>query len=177
MEDNTRLSKTCKEEEMIIKNLEMERNKYLEMNENLKYDNNNLHGKIKAREESLNYHQKQLEDSNKTILRLNNTIKELELQADRLHSDLNNISSSNQKEIRLRIEREKAYEDVERVIREKDKEVKKCLNDLDMLTDQKEKLYDDNSKMYSEIDRLKNHIYMLTEQNQRVFSIFNYLVK
>jgi chromosome segregation ATPase len=168
LDDNQRLSRNCKEEEVIIKNLELERNKYLEINEELKYDNSNLQSKIRQRDDNLNYYQKQLEDSNKTISRMNNTIKELELQADRLHNELEIQTTTNQKEIRLRLEREKLYEDVEGVMKDKEREIKKLLNELDNYTVQKEKLYEDNTKMYNEIDKLKNHIYVLTEQYQNV---------
>jgi len=32
---------------------------------------------------------------------------------------------------------------------------------------------EDNSKLFAEVDRLKNHVLNLTEQNQRVITIFN----
>ena len=80
------MNKNCKDEEILIKNLEAERNKYIEFNEQLKYDNSNLQTKIKQRDENLNYYQKQLDESNKTILRLNGHIKDLENKNEVIHS-------------------------------------------------------------------------------------------
>jgi chromosome segregation ATPase len=152
----------------LIKNLEYERNKLIEMNESLKYENSNLHGVIKTKEDNIVYTQKQLEDSNKTILRLSNSLQELEAQAERLRHEINSINSTGQRETKSRIEREKVFGEIEIQLREKEKEMRICLEQLDMLTIQKEKLFEDNSKMYSEIDRLKNQIYKLSQQNTTV---------
>jgi chromosome segregation ATPase len=138
------------------------------MNESLKYENSNLHGVIKTKEDNIVYTQKQLEDSNKTILRLSNSLQELEAQAERLRHEINSINSTGQRETKSRIEREKVFGEIEIQLREKEKEMRICLEQLDMLTIQKEKLFEDNSKMYSEIDRLKNQIYKLSQQNTTV---------
>jgi len=167
-EENQKLHKKCKEEEFIIKNLEQERNRLLSLNEELKYENSNLHSKIKQRDENLIYYQKQLDDSNKTISRMSNNIKDLETQSDRLRLELENQTNINIKANRIRIEHEITYEKFSRLITEKEGEIKNLINQLDSLTIQKEKLYEDNTKMYNEIDRLKNHIYVLTQQNEKV---------
>jgi hypothetical protein len=170
VEENQRLNRKVKDEEVIIKNLEYERNKLLELNEGLKYENSNLHGVIRNKEDNIIYTQKQLDDSNKTIIRLSNSLKELETQAERLRYEINTINSTNQRETKTRVEREKAFEEIELQLREKEKEMRKSLEQLDMLTLQKEKLFEDNSKMYSEIDRLKNQIYKLNQQNTAVIN-------
>ena len=157
-DENQRLNKNCKDEEILIKNLEAERNKYIEFNEQLKYDNSNLQTKIKQRDENLNYYQKQLDESNKTILRLNGHIKDLENKNEVIHQELDMQNNTNQKEIRSRIEKEKAFDETERSLKEKEREIKIALEELEILSIQKDKLYEDNTKMYNEIDRLKNQI-------------------
>ena len=123
---------------------------------------------MRTREESLNYHQKQLDESNRTMNRLNNQIRDLEIQNEKLSEELNNLDNINQKEVRLRIEKEKSFEDLEKHNKEKDRNIKQCLVDLDSLQEEKDKLLEDNTKMFNELDRLKNHIFVITEQNQRV---------
>ena len=51
------------------------------------------------------------------------------------------------------------------------------MDDSDFLLNEKQKLYEDNTRMFNEIDRLKKHIYIITDQNQQVnlkLSLFNY---
>lgn len=169
-QENSKLSMMCKDEELIIKSLEIERNKFFEMNEELKIENSSLHSKIKQRDDNLNYYQKQLDESNKTILKLNGNIKDLENQSQKLHHELENLNNINQKEIRLRIEQERSYGELELIIKDKDREMKMALKEFESLSVEKDKLYEDNIKMFNEIDRLKNHIYILSDQNHKVIN-------
>jgi len=123
-------------------------------------------GESKSRE--LIYHQKQLEDSNKTILKMTTAMKELENKNERIHAEMNSINQNNQRELRARKEIEKEFDNLEKICKEKEKEARKYLSELEGVTVQKEKIYEDNSKMYSELEKLKNHIYILTEQNQKL---------
>jgi predicted nucleic acid-binding Zn-ribbon protein len=168
IEENQKLNRIVKQEEIAIKSLEDERNQLLELNENLKYENSNLGNVIKNKEDTITYNQRQLDESNKTILKLSGALKDLETQAEQLRIELNVINSASQKEMRSRIEREKTFEDLERLLRDKEKEMKKYLEQLDILSVQKEKLFEDNTRMYEEIDKLKNQLYKLSQQNSIV---------
>ncbi len=151
--------------------METERNKLLNQSESLKLESVNLQSKIRTREDSLEYHQKQLEESNKAVCRLNNQVKELELQNEKLNEQLIEMDGVNQKEIKLRLDNERLFEELEMRSKDQDKSVKTYKEQLAALLGDKDKLYEDNTKMFNEIERLKNHVLLITEQNQRVILI------
>lgn len=175
-EENQRLSKICQEEEEFILSLEQEQRKYLDMIESLKYENNSLSTKLKQRDDNASYYQKQLEEGNKTISNMNNTIRELENEAEELKFQLHNISTQRERESNLLMEKERTCEDLTRRLREKEKDIGLYLNELDNVTEQKEKLYEENTHMYNEVDKLKNHLYILSEQNKKVIILSKDLV-
>lgn len=47
-------------------------------------------------------------------------------------------------------------------------QLNRCAFDLDSSNVKIDRLLDDNSKLFAEVDRLKSHTLLLTEQNQRV---------
>jgi len=84
---------------------------------------------------------------------------------------LNEINDKNfiiQKELRLKNDREKDIDSLNKIIKEKDRETKKLFEENDFVQNEKQKLYDDNTRMFNELDRLKKHIYIITDQNQQV---------
>ena len=42
------------------------------------------------------------------------------------------------------------------------------ISQIDLLTEEKNKLYEDNTKMYNDIDQLQSHIALLKEQNRKL---------
>lgn len=168
LEENDYLARTCKEDEKIISNLEAEKAKYLSLVEDLKFENNSLQGKLSSREESLGYNQKLLEDSNRTIAKMNSVVKDLELKADKLSHEVDNLNTNNVIVAKNRLKSEKEFEAASQELKAKEAEIRKYLKELDNLSIQKDKLYEDNTKMYNEIEKLKNHIYAITEQNRKV---------
>jgi len=157
-----------KEEGNLIKELELERIRLIDINENLNLEIINLNGKIRTRDESIAYHQKQLDEFNKTIGRLNNQMNELEFNNKKLIEELNKYDSENEKITNELNDFERSYREIEIKLKEKDKNMKRMSDDMDNIQDEKDKLFDDNSKMFLEIDRLKNHIFVITDQNKRV---------
>lgn len=172
-EEKLSLVKNLKEEGNLIKDLELERNKLIDINDNLKLEITNLTSKIRTRDESLNYHQKQLDENNKTISLLNNQLKDLEFNNEKLIDELNTMDNVNEREIKTRNDLEKSYEDLEMKLKDRERNLKNMSDDMDLLQDEKDKLFDDNSKMFVEIDRLKSHIFVITDQNKRVKKFFD----
>ena len=95
--------------------------------------------------------------------------RELELNIEKLKGEINNINSSYQKESRIRQERDRTIEHLENVIQERDKEIRRFNIDIDSMRIQKQNLYDDNGKLLNELNKLKDHIYLLSDQNQKVY--------
>ncbi len=95
VKEKLELVNNLKEEGNLLKELELERIKLIDINENLNLEIINLNGKIRNREESINYHQNQLDELNKLIGGLNNQINELDFNNKKLIEELNNFDSIN----------------------------------------------------------------------------------
>jgi len=71
---------------------------------------------------------------------------------------------------------EKQIQDNEFDIREKEKEIKRLLMELDSQKSKNEKLLEDNIRLYSDNDKCKNHINTTTDQNSRVNKYYNTII-
>ena len=67
---------------------------------------------------------------------------------------------------------ERNYEDLDILNKEKEKNLKKRIDEMGILKLEKEKVFEDNSQLFSEIDKLKNHVFILNDQNKRVFYLY-----
>jgi len=72
------------------------------------------------------------------------------------------------REIKARSECERSNQDLDRILKERDSDIRRFKDDLDFSKENNEKLVDDNEKLFSELEKLKNHIIILTEQNQKL---------
>ena len=98
------------------------------------------------------YYEKQLNDSNETIKKMGEMIHELEKQ--------NNINNNGMK-------------DLVDLIKKKDKEIKQYQVDIRILNEEKSKLYEDNTKMYTNLDRFQKYIMKLIEENKNLSKNIN----
>lgn len=85
---------------------------------------------------------------------------------------MNNINSLHIKEQRLRQERDRTIEDLNKTLNEGDKELRRVLSDFESIQCQKDNLLADNERLLIEISKMKDLIYILSEQNQRVIIYF-----
>lgn len=86
----------------------------------------------------------------------------------RSKSDNNNLLTNLQKERSGKIEAEKNVENLENFLKERNSELKRVNAELDNSKLQNEKLTLNQSKANSEIERYKNHIMLLTSQNEQL---------
>ena len=128
---------------------------------------------LRNRGDTISNQEKQMDEANSNINGLENIVRNLEIKNSELKNDVNDKLFIIQKESRFRNDREKDLDGLNRIIKEKDHEIKKFLDELDFIQTEKNKLYEDNSRMFNEIDRLKKHVYVITDQNQQVFFIKN----
>ena len=75
---------------------------------------------------------------------------------------------SNNKETKGRLDAERQGQELERILKDRDMEIRRFNEELDYSRLNNEKLVEDNEKLFSEIEKLKNHIILLTEQNQKL---------
>ena len=118
------------------------------------------------------YYEKQLNDSNETIKKMGEMIHELEKQIEELQKDLesnnfieckNNINNINNN----------GMKDLVDLIKKKDKEIKQYQVDIRILNEEKSKLYEDNTKMYTNLDRFQKYIMKLIEENKNLSKNIN----
>lgn len=65
---------------------------------------------------------------------------------------------------------EKINQDLDRSIREKERDLKALLDELNHHRITNDKLMEDNEKLFNELEKLKHHIFILSDQNQKVDS-------
>jgi hypothetical protein len=75
---------------------------------------------------------------------------------------------SNNKETKGRLDSERQVQELERILKDRDSDIRRYNEELDFSRVNNEKLVEDNEKLFSEIEKLKNHIILLTEQNQKL---------
>jgi len=167
-EENKKFNKIIREDESIIKNMENERTRLLNINSELKLEIKELTKKLKNREETFVYQNKKIQECNANIDKMDKTIKDLEAKNSDLKIEIRDKIIINQKDSKLLFDKEKDIELLNKIILEKDYDGKKLLDDIEYSQTEKNKLYEDNSRMFNEMDRLKNHIYTLTDMNQQV---------
>lgn len=165
------MNKILREDEAIIKNLENDRTRLLNINNELKLEIRNLTENMRNKDETIDFQNKELNEAKSNIERMEINIKNIELKNSELKNEISDITFNVQKESRIRSDRERDIENLNKIIKEKENDIKKFLDEIEFIQNEKNKLYEDNTKMFNEIDSLKNHIYVLTDQNQQVLLI------
>lgn len=167
-----RLSKILDQQDHVIKNQNEEKNNLLCKNDELNFELKNTLGKLKSREESLNFQTRQNEEANKKIAKLEDHVVEFEQVISRTKLELNNSMNAHAKEKSGRIESEKNCERLESILKEKSAEIKRLALELDSSRLSNDKLTTERARLLGEIERYKNYIIVLTDQNQKVFLFF-----
>ena len=121
------------------------------------------------------YYEKQLNDSNETIKKMSEMIHELEKQIEELQKELesNNYIESKNNANNLNNINNSGMKDLVDLIKKKDKEIKQYQVDIRILNEEKSKLYEDNTKMYTNLDRFQKYIMKLIEENKNLSKNIN----
>jgi len=85
-----------------------------------------------------------------------------------LKNELEKMRLSNNKETKGRMDAERQNQEYERILKDRENDIRRYNEELDFSRVNNEKLVEDNEKLFSEIEKLKNHIILLTEQNQKL---------
>ena len=168
-----RLTKICDDQSAMIKNLNSEKVDMLNRIDELNFELKNSSEKLRNRENNLNQSQRQIEDLNKNITSLDMQTSELEENLMKVKNDLNNVNNAYAKERANRAELEKNNEKLETLLSGKVAENKRITIDSEKQRDLNEKLTSEKAKLLGETERFRNHIYVLTEQNQNVREYYN----
>lgn len=151
-----------------LKSIQNERTNLSIKNEEFKRDIANLNNLIRKKDESLSFATKNIDDLNNSSQAYKMKNLELEKKINQLTGDINqlNVALSNEKNVKNSIE--KSNNQLELLLNEKDKENRKLFADNSELRSQLDKSNLDIKIYNNELEKLKSHIYVLTEQNQVV---------
>ena len=121
------------------------------------------------KEKSNEYYEKQLNDSNITIKKMGEMIQELEKQIEELQRELenNNYIEAKSNKKNNKNDSNNIGELID-LIKKKDKEIKQYQVEIRILNDEKSKLYEDNTKMYTNLDHFQKYICNLIEENKNL---------
>lgn len=167
-EDCEKLHKICSEQENRIKNLESERLKLLNKTDENNFEIKNLLGKLKSKEEALVYGQKQNDDLGKANLRLQDALSENELINNKLRNENNNLNNLLNKERNIRKDLEQTNEKLEGTLRDKERDLRQFFTDLENEKSNVERLNIDKNRISNQLDKLKSHLALLTDQNHKL---------
>ncbi len=95
-------------------------------------------------------------------------MKDFEVQVDRYRQEIAGLNHKLQSETRTRTDCQNQIDRLNENLNGRSDQLNRCAYDLDNATAKSDRLMEDNSKLFAEVDRLKNHTMLLTEQNQRV---------
>jgi chromosome segregation ATPase len=176
-----RLNNICSEQDDYIRRLSDEKMKVLAKNDELNFEVKNLNGKLKTKEDNINFLQHNLEESNKkgmsleviNLFKFQNHITALEQQLNRVKSDLNNETLKLNSEKSARAEAERNGQRLDQLLNERAADIRRLTQELETARINIEKLNSEKARLFGESDKFKNHIVLLTEQNQKVKGLFN----
>ena len=164
-------SKKQLEQKNLDLELQLEKNK--KEIEYLKAQNilNLLNSSKNDNKENNEYYEKQINDSNMTIKKMGEMIHELEKQIEELQKELENNNYIETKSDKNNGENN--IKELVDLIKKKDEEIRLYQVENRILNEEKSKLYEDNTKMYTNLDRFQKYIHDLIEENKKLTKKIN----
>ena len=83
-----------------------------------------------------------------------------------LKTELEKSRLAHNRETKARCDADRRIQEQVKIIWERDNEITKNIEELNDCNENIQNLDDDNNKLFSELEKMKNHILVLTEQNQ-----------
>ena len=161
-------NRTCIEQENEIKEFTNEKKSIIDKLNSMNFDNKNLTQKLKSTVENLNSTVVQLNEANKTILRLDDDLNQTEKELTRIKNDLNSTNSALDNEKRLREEYQDKANRLELTLKGKMNDIKNMNNEIINLNTTIDSYNKDKLKTNNDINKYKEHIMFLTETNQNI---------
>jgi chromosome segregation ATPase len=167
-QDNKKLSIIRQEQERNLKIGEQERlNLGNKINEN-NCEINNLNDKLRNHACSIEQLQNKLDSSTALNCNLQNTIKDYERQIVNFRNDNDNLKKNLIKERNIRNDEEKRNEELSQMINERERRIQILNDEYEQGKKIRQQICCDNDGFQMENDKLKDHINVLTCQNQKL---------
>ena len=166
---NQLLNQQIQEEQNQLNESEKERIKYNTLNKEIQIKNNEKLNIIKINDDAVNYFQQQLNNSNIAINKMVNMINDLENYYKNLQGQYEECSQKHKIYENKKFNNDKIYQELMNGIKKKESDINDNITELDSISTKREQLYNYNTNLYNDLDRLQNHIYELGEQNKKLF--------
>ena len=166
VDDNKKLAKLCQEQDHNLYLADQEKQK---LGKKLADDNaniNNLNSKLRAHANKLNNLKKDLDMSNDLNMKLQNDLKTLENDFTNMKIDNENLKNEFCKERGLREDEDKKNDQLRCVLNDRQQKLRCLNNDYTRMKNAHEKMTEERNMYQMENDKLKEHIMILTRQNQ-----------
>ena len=168
IDDNKKLTHTCQEQDQAIKCGDHEKMQLLRSFDENSYNITNLNEKVRLHENDINNLQSQLNNSNNLTSKLQNIISDYEKEFDLSRTENSNLKNQLLQEKNARADLCKKNNQLINILNDRERELNQLNCDLNNMQVMVRNSTNDQNNYKIENDKLKNHVFALTEQNQKL---------
>ena len=177
LEDNKTLKQICEEQDNDIKLGNQERQNLAKELEKKNDDILNLNSQIRAKINDINNLQNQLNKNNGMSLQFENNIKDYQRQADFLKRENENLNSNIYKEKSINSDESQKNKELNDIMGEREQKINQINQDIDNIKMMQQNDENSNNLLQEENAKLRNHIMILTEQNQNLINEIDNIIE
>ena len=177
LEDNKTLKQICEEQDNDIKLGNQERQNLAKELEKKNDDILNLNSQIRAKINDINNLQNQLNKNNGMSLQFENNIKDYQRQADFLKRENENLNSNIYKEKSINSDEGQKNKELNDIMGEREQKINQINQDIDNIKMMQQNDENSNNLLQEENAKLRNHIMILTEQNQNLINEIDNIIE
>ena len=168
VEDNKKLAKLCQEQDHSLYMADQEKQKLGQKIQEDQANINNINSKIRAHANNLDNLQKDLDCSNDINVKLQSDMKTLESELNNDKMDNENLNDEFCREKCAREDEDKQNEQLKCLLCDRQNKLKMVCNDYEKIKIVHQKMTEERNIFINENDKLKEHVMILTRQNQEL---------
>ena len=177
IEDNKTLKQICEEQDNDIKSGNQERQNLAKELDKKNNDILNLNSQIRAKINDINNLQNQLNKNNGISLQYENNIKDYQRQADFLKRENESLNNNIYKEKSINSDEGQKYKELNNIMGEREQKINQINQDIDNIKMMQQNDENSNNLLQEENAKLRNHIMILTEQNQNLINEIDNIIE
>ena len=170
IEDNKTLKQICEEQDNDIKSGNQERQNLAKELDKKNNDILNSNSQIRAKINDINNLQNQLNKNNGISLQYENNIKDYQRQADFLKRENESLNNNIYKEKSINSDEGQKYKELNNIMGEREQKINQINQDIHNIKIEQQNEENNNNLLQEENAKLRNHIMILTEQNQNLIN-------
>ena len=170
IEDNKTLKQICEEQDNDIKSGNQERQNLAKELDKKNNDILNLNSQIRAKINDINNLQNQLNKNNGISLQYENNIKDYQRRADFLKRENESLNNNIYKEKSINSDEGQKYKELNNIMGEREQKINQINQDIHNIKIEQQNEENNNNLLQEENAKLRNHIMILTEQNQNLIN-------